>query len=60
MANWKGMGDTRPSVGRSKAGKIDCTGSPKKSKHIPRGSESFGDRVGQKKVAWKGNKDSRP
>jgi len=61
MAKWKGFGDSRPETSASpKAGKIDCTGKPKKVQYQPTGSEVFGDRRGGTKSNWKGLKDSRP
>ena len=60
MVNWRGQGDSRPGVSKSKITSLDGTGPPKKVSYNPTGSESFGDRRGGTSSNWKGQKDSRP
>jgi hypothetical protein len=57
--SWKGVSDSRPEASRQKPGKTDMCKGPKSVGYNPTGSEAFGDRMGDKKVSWKGNKDNR-
>lgn len=57
--SWKGNCDSRVEASKPKAGKLDRSKGAKSVAYNPTGSEAFGDKMGGKKVNWKGNKDNR-
>ena len=57
---WEGYADSRPEPTPPKAGKLDRCVKAGSKPLSPRGSESFGNKVGASKTAWRGQSDNRP